>query len=210
MAQSIIDRKVTTLTIWDNLARHEGELRALGATEVDLLPLRRAAQAVHDAEQADVSAGNQDRLQEILQPTVVEPLGMTIAPPTPAARHWAGLCVAQALGGQTGKVSEVQHHHAVVAGLCAFWAYGEGKKSLVMRTAEDPNEVAELVGGCLARTEAAGAWDARAELEDVYLRLMGLDPGAVKKKAAATQTYLAQVTGLSQRLLSPKTPPSST
>lgn len=210
MATRTLDRNVVTLTIWDNLERHKGELRALGATDADFASLEAAAQAVHEAEQADAQEGNQDRLQEILQPTEVPALDITIAPPTPAARHWAGLSVAQALGGKTGQVGEVPHHHAVVAGLCALWAYGQGKKATVMRTAEDANAVADLVGSCLARKEAAGAWDAREELEDTYLRLMGLDPVAVKKKAMATAAYLSAVLILTQRLRSPNTPPSST
>ena len=173
---------VVLYTILDNYHRHVEELRAVGAQPADLQPLKAAAAAV---EAAELEA---DRLGIDVGAATAPFLsctGWTIAPPTVAARYWAGLALIKITGGKAPD-AVLGEFLALFAGLLILRLWGEGQKDQVMRLVTRPGELAELLA---TSTEAPKDLDLD-KLADEWLVLMGL-----KKKAAQARydQMLAQI-----------------
>lgn len=173
---------VVRFTIWDNFARHCLELRAAGVPEAELAPLRAAAQAVADAEEAEA------RLSINLAAATVpftSCTGWIIPPPTNAARYWARMAMLKVTGGVApdGVLGEV---HALLAGLLVLRLWGESKRDVVMRYCSTTGALAEALA---QEAEAATSLDSE-QLAGEWLLLMGIRPD--KKKARTKyQTLLA-------------------
>ena len=157
---------VVLYTILDNYHRHVEELRAVGAQPADLQPLKAAAAAV---EAAELEA---DRLGIDVGAATAPFLsctGWTIAPPTVAARYWAGLALIKITGGKVPD-AVLGEFLALFAGLLILRLWGEGQKDKVMRLVTRPGELAELLA---TSTEAPKDLDLD-KLADEWLVLMGL------------------------------------
>ena len=128
---------VERYTIWDNLARHEEELKAIGATEADLAPLREAAKAVDAVEtQVARAEGNNPAFDKASLTQLTSPYicanGWTIAPPSFEARRWAAAAVLKVTGGQEPN-DAIGIAYCVLAGLFVIRAWGEGRLDDVVR-----------------------------------------------------------------------------
>ena len=168
------------VTIWDNFERHCGELRAVGAAESDLTPLRAAAQAVADAECSASRLGISIAAASLPLRSCT---GWTIAPPTMAARYWARIAMLKATGGVQpgGPIGEV---HALLAGLLILRLWGEGQHDVVMSLCAGSSELPERLA---AEAEAAVAL-VPDQLGREWIKLMGIKPD--KKKALAQYNTL--------------------
>ncbi len=173
---------VTHFTIWDNYHRHCDELRAVGAQPSDLQPLRAAAAAVEAAEQeadrlgVDVGAATAP---------FVSCTGWVIAPPTVAARYWAGLALIKVTGGKAPDAI-LGEFLALFAGLLILRLWGEGQKDQVMRLVARPGELAEL----LAELSATALDLDPEKLASEWLQLMGLKKKAAEARYAQTLDQL--------------------
>jgi hypothetical protein len=167
---------VVRLSVWDNYDRHCEELRAVGATDADLAPLRQAAEAVEAAEREEAKLNADLSLATAPFQTAC---GWIISPPTTAARFWAALCVARVTGGRVPEDGAVQLV-ALSCGLLALRLWGEGAKTDVMRLANTSDLLAE-------RAAEAAAAQGAAYLDAVsrdWMILMGIAADGSKKNAA--------------------------
>ena len=163
---------VERYTIWDNLARHEEELKAVGATEADLAPLREAAKAVDAVEtQVAKEQGNNPNLDKGTLTDLTAPYicanGWIVQPPSMEARRWAGAAVIKITGGQEPN-DAVGMSYCILAGLFVLRAWGQGRLDEVMRLVTAPGELASL----LPKLEDEAGRDPLALARD-YSVLMG-------------------------------------
>ena len=165
--------KVERFSIWDNLARHEEELRALGATEVDLAPLREAAKAVDAEESAAAKASganpalDKGTLTDLLAPYLCAN-GWVVKPPSLVARRWASSAVLKVTNNQE-PTDAIGLCYCVLAGLFVLRAWGEGRHDDVMRLVTAPGELANLLPKL---EDSSGNCDFNDLLQD-YTVLMG-------------------------------------
>jgi len=185
----VLSQRTRVLTIDDNLARHERELAALGATPEDLEPLRAAAAAVAEVERQEAVAQhrnpalNKSDILDITAPREVGP--WSIAPPSKPARRWAATAVISWTGGVAPE-TEPELRIAIVCGLHILDLAGRGETLCAMRLCANPRRLATAVEAVYADLDDV-ATDA---LTEHYSALMGLDiADAGKKKVLALERY---------------------
>lgn len=206
----VVEDKVERFTIWDNLSRHEAELREVGAVEADLAPLRAAARAVDEAEQADAAERGDNPhaaggLEALAAPRDCAN-GWTIAPPTRVARRWAALAVMRVTGGRD-PADDLALLQSILVGLWCLREWGAGNADAVMRAANGRGRLAELAMELLDAPAPAGEAVAADALAADYVALMGLE----KKTAAiaAMAGYGAALASLRARFSTASTAGSS-
>jgi hypothetical protein len=202
--RSPVTREVSTetrvLTIRDNLARHEQELKALGAKDKDLEPLRAAADAVAEVEAEEAVAlhrnpalNSSDALQ-MLSPVCIGP--WEIARPSKPARRWAATAVVSWTGGIPPE-SEAELRIAMLCGLLCLRESGAGNTLAAMRLCASPRRLAAAVEAVVEEFDEVSADD----LATAYSSLMGidLDDPLAKKKSRAMAQYLEQFAAAARR-----------
>ena len=196
--------KVTRYTIWDNFDRHVRELKSIGATDKDLAPLKKAAEAVDKEEQVDAKnkgrnpSLNNKTLSDITVPyTCVN--GWVIQPPSKLARRWASNAMLKVTGGEPPS-DKLGILYSMLASLWTLKSWGDGKRDAVMQIITAPGRLAELV----IQLEDVGAkWDIDALTEDFYL-LMGF-----LKKNSKRMKFLLLCQFIRTNCLERSIPPSS-
>ena len=174
-----------TFTIYDNLARHEKELIAIGATESDLLPLRQAAKAVAvEEEKQELELQKNPATEGIALEDLAEPYeacnGWKIPFPTIAAKKWATMSMIKVTGGLEPD-SALGTRMALAVGLYVLWSWGQGKKDHVMQLVAGPGNVAESLPTLLDHFEQASSDDMASD----WMLLCGIS----KKKQALLMKY---------------------
>jgi len=202
----VVSKKVERYTIWDNFARHEQELRSVGATDTDIEVLRKAAAAVDVLErQADIDAGRNPVLERSDLAAVTAPRtcanGWVIAPPTALAGRWAMMGARRRTKG-----APPEDHLVVVAMiLVSLWVLREwanGRHDAVMTLLMSAGRLSALIPELLDAFEPA-TFDG---LVDDYSALMGID--AQKKRVQTTAEYNATLAAIRTRLSASTTAPS--
>jgi len=149
--------------IWQNFARHEKELRALGACDREIERLRTAAEAVDNTDNT-ASPGAFD------QPHICSN-GWVIEPPTFAARKWASTIMLACLGGQDPQ-SGLAVLYSMAITLWALHAWGQGRKRDVMMASLIPDRQAEVLTQIIPECEHV---DIEALARDVRILMGGGD-----------------------------------
>ena len=179
----VVSDRVEVLTIWDNFERHCRELRAVGAGDKDLAPLKEAAAEVAaEEEKESLATGknpalNKADLADLTAPRICAN-GWEIAPPSLSAKRWASTAVLKTTGGVAPN-DPVGCGFAILAALWVLRAWGAGRRDEVMQTIAGPGRLADLIPR-LQDDSPACDMDA---LSDDYVALMGL----AKKKSLARQ-----------------------
>ncbi len=202
--KKVLSDQTTVYTIWDNLARHERELRKLGAKPDQLARLREAAQAVDTEEAAAASqAGRNPAFNKRDLAGIIAPYACCndwiIQPPSPVAHRWAYTAASMVTGGREPTTS-VGTLNVLVAGLLILKLYGDGEKAKVLEIISTDTLADLLPDACNAF--AGCSLDAIA-LD--YITLMGLE----KKTPPATHHYRQILQQIRRTLSAPPTTPSS-
>lgn len=172
-------------TIWDNFKLHCEELEKMGATGAQLEPLKKAAQAVADAEDQQAIDTDQnpalrnDTMDKLLAPVTCSN-GWIIPRPSKIAKRYAAIVMMKVTGGQQPD-SEMGVTFSIIAALWALRAWGDGRRSAVMQAVMSPGILAELLPDL--ETEFLGA--DTDQLAEEYSELMGLS----KKKRESMLIY---------------------
>lgn len=177
--------QVIELTIWDNYERHCTELEAVGATDVELQELRKAAQAVDDARTA-AAADEAARVDLALELAPVDSgLGFELQPPTKEHRFWVERVIMASAGGMPD--TDAASSALVVAALHVLRLLQAGKAGQVMRLAANAEDLADAIAKWCSQPVADGEKVAAA-----YMRCMGLDHVVAKKKALGQYLQTAE------------------
>jgi len=180
--------KVERYTIWDNFERHVAELKAIGAKEKDLAPLKKAAEAVDKEESVDAKkkgknpALHNKTLTDLAAPYICVN-GWTIQPPSKLARRWACNAMLKVTGGETPD-DNLGLFYSILAALWALKAWGDGKRDQVMQIITAPGRLAELVPQLEENSKDCNLDDLA---EDYYLVM-----GYSKKNGARTKYLLTR------------------
>lgn len=179
-----IGRKVIKFSVWDNLARHEKELTARGASADDLQALREAAASVAQAERTQKQTALSSRaLLDAGRPYEIPALGWTIAPPTKHARFLATATMLQLKPARASTRSG--NVIAVVSALWVLMAMGDGHASEAMRIASDADGLSILLPDLLDTIQAVLADESKeSEVSSALMHLLGIAPdyAGLKKK----------------------------
>lgn len=192
-------------TIWDNYERHVDELKAIGATDEDLAPLKEAAEAVAaEEEKHDMAAGRNPALADggldELQAPHVCANGWEIDPPSLPAKRWASAAMLKVTGGVPPE-DPVGTCYAVLAGLWALKTWSDGRQDRVMQAVTAPGVLASLLPELADDLDA----DAVDVLSEDYMTLMGFS----KKKRAAMEIYNQTLSSIREQCFGRSTAESS-
>ena len=203
----LLSDKVERYTIWDNYARHVEELKAIGATDDDLLPLKRAAETVSAIEQQEALENGRNpvlegrSLADLTAPYTCAN-SWVIQPPTAMARRYAivaGLRVTRGVD-----PDDMLSSMAVIAvSLWCLRTWGEGRKDQVMHVVYGAGALAEFLPQLLDECDSRMI----DQLISDYCVLMGLGPS--QKKTTALAQYETLRSEIRTKLSRPSTAVSS-
>lgn len=186
----VVADKVERYTIWDNLARHEIELREIGATDSDLDALRKAAEAVDVLERQEaVETGRNPHLEQADLGLITAPHvcanGWVIQPPSALARRWARVATVKMTDG-TAPADGFSSAAVVLVSLWVLMMWPKNSDA-VMRAVMVAGRLAELIPELIDAVEQ----DHLDSMVDDYVWLMGF--GVQKKTAPAMAEYMAML-----------------
>ena len=199
----VVSESVRRFTIWDNFERHVEELKAIGATDADIAPLKTAAEAVAVIEQQDsIEAGKNPHLDGRDIGALTAPHtcsnGWLIAPPSPLARRYAVVAALKLTNG-IDPVDRLAIMAVVTLTLWVLKMWGDGKKEVVMQAVYSSGVLPELMPGLMDECDPSKLDGLMAD----YQALMGT--ATAQKKTSAMETYNALFLRIHERLLATST-----